>query len=199
MSAVLRMATESDGAQVAAIYAPVVRETAISFEIDPPGETEMRQRIASTLKQFPWLVCESAGEVWGYVYASPHRTRAAYQWSVDVTAYVHPAHRRKGVGRALYTALLGVLPLQGYYNAYAGITLPNPSSVGLHEAMGFEPVGVYRKVGYKLGRWHDVGWWSLALCDHDLAPTAPLPVTAVQEQPEWQAGLARGLASLGTN
>jgi phosphinothricin acetyltransferase len=190
------MATEMDAAQVAAIYAPVVRETAISFEVEPPDEAEMRQRIASTLKQFPWLVCESAGEVWGYVYASPHRTRAAYQWSVDVTAYIHPAHRRRGVGRALYTALLGVLPLQGYYNAYAGITLPNPGSVGLHEAMGFEPVGIYRKVGYKLGRWHDVGWWSLALCDHDLAPAAPLPVTAVQLRPEWQAGLARGLAFL---
>jgi phosphinothricin acetyltransferase len=190
------MAIESDAAQVASIYAPVVRETAISFEVEEPSEAEMCERIAGTLKQFPWLVCEAAGEVLGYVYAGAHRTRAAYQWSVDVTVYVHAAHRRKGVGRALYTALLGVLPLQGYYNAYAGITLPNPGSVGLHEAMGFEPVGVYRKVGFKLGRWHDVGWWSLVLCDHDLAPAAPLSITAVQDQPEWQAGIARGLAFL---
>ncbi len=197
MSTIIRMASGQDAAQVAAIYAPVVRETAISFEVDPPDEAEMRRRIVHTLEQYPWLVCETDGEVLGYVYASQHRTRAAYQWSVDVTVYVHPAHRRKGLGRALYTSLLGVLPLQGYTNAYAGITLPNPGSVGLHEAMGFEPVGIYRQVGYKLGRWHDVGWWGLALRAHDLAPSAPLLVTAVQDLPEWRAAIARGLAVLG--
>jgi phosphinothricin acetyltransferase len=190
------MAAKQDAAQVAAIYAPVVRETAISFEVDPPDEAEMRSRIARTLEQLPWLVCAADDEVLGYVYASPHRTRAAYRWSVDVAVYVHPAHRRQGVGRALYTSLLAVLPLQRYYNAYAGITLPNPGSVGLHESMGFEPVGVYQRVGYKLGRWHDVGWWSLALQDHDLAPAPPLPVTAVQDLETWRAGIALGLPFL---
>ena len=155
MSTIIRVARPEDAEAILAIYAPIVRETAISFEVEPPTRVEMQQRIATTLRQFPWLVCDRQGEVLGYVYTSPHRARAAYQWSVDVSVYIHAKARRTGMGRALYHALFALLSLQGFYQGFAGITLPNPASVGLHEALGFQPVGVYQAVGYKLGSWHD--------------------------------------------
>ncbi len=142
-----------------AIYIPFVVNTPVSFELVPPTEQEMRQRIEQTLQTHPWLVCEEQGEILGYAYASQHRTRQAYQWSVDVSAYVHEQWHGKGIGKALYTSLFALLRLQGFYNVYAGIALPNPASVALHEAMGMSQVGIYPQVGYKLGEWHDVGWW----------------------------------------
>ena len=170
MSATIRLATPEDAAAVLAIYAPIVRDTAISFEVEPPTLVEMAERIATTLQHLPWLVCDRQGEILGYVYASAHRARAAYQWSVDVTVYIHPAARRTGIGRALYTALFALLALQGFFQCFAGITLPNPASVGLHESLGFQAIGIYRRVGYKRGAWHDVGWWQRAL-----QPCQPLP------------------------
>ncbi|MGE5616983.1 MAG: arsinothricin resistance N-acetyltransferase ArsN1 family B, partial [Bacillota bacterium] len=155
----IRLATPDDAAAVAAIYAPNVTDAVISFEYVPPDVAEMRRRIEKVLAQFPWLVWEEGGIVGGYVYASAHRERAAYQWSTDVSAYVHPDFRRRGVAKALYRTLFEILRVQGYQNAYAGITLPNAPSVALHEAVGFTAVGVYRHVGFKKGRWHDVGWW----------------------------------------
>ena len=196
MALCIGLATGHDADQIAAIYAPVVRNTAISFELEPPTIQEMEQRIQQTLRQFPWLVCEQANVILGYVYASPHRARPAYQWSVDTTVYVHHAYRGHAVGRALYTALLKVLPLQGYYNAYAGIALPNAASVGLHEAVGFEAVGVYHHVGYKLGQWHDVGWWQVGLQAHVTTPTAPLPLSAVQDTAAWHNNVSAGLPFL---
>jgi L-amino acid N-acyltransferase YncA len=158
-SALIRFATADDAVAVQAIYAPIVVQTAISFELEPPTVDEMRQRIATTLALFPWLVCEQDGATVGYAYASRHRERAAYQWSADISAYVHERWRGQGVGRALYRSLFERLHAQGYYNVYAGIALPNAPSVALHEAMGMRLVGVYEHVGYKLDRWHDVGWW----------------------------------------
>jgi len=197
MSDILRLATEDDAAPIQAIYAPCVRETVISFEMEPPTVEEMRRRIAATLPRYPWLVCERGGEIAGYVYASSHRARAAYQWSVEVTAYVHVDHRRKGVGQALYTSLLRLLTLQGYYNAYAGIALPNPASVRLHESVGFQPIGVYHAVGYKHGGWHDVGWWERALAERPGAePSPPLSLDAASRLPDWQAAMASGLPFL---
>ena len=108
----------------------------------------------------------------GYAYASRHRDRAAYQWSIDVSVYVRADAHRRGIGRALYAALLRIVVAQGFYNAYAGITLPNPASVGLHESFGFRPVGMYRRVGHKLGAWHDVGWWALDLQPRPASPAA---------------------------
>jgi L-amino acid N-acyltransferase YncA len=196
MTATIRLATEQDAEGTLAIYAPIVRTTPISFELEPPGVDEMRQRIADTLAYLPWLVCEDHGAMLGYAYASKHRVRAAYQWSVDVSVYVHAPARRAGVGRALYTSLLKILVLQGYYNALAGIALPNPASVGFHEALGFRPVGVYRAIGYKLGAWYDVGWWQLALQESSLRPDPPLPFKRVQESAECKVALAAGLACL---
>jgi len=195
-SIIIRMATAADAAQIQAIYAPVVSETVISFELEPPSVEEMRGRIAKITRQYPWLVCASQDEVLGYAYASTHRERAAYQWAVDITVYVHTAHRRQGVGRALYTALLGVLPQQGYYNAYAGITLPNPGSVGLHEALGFKPVRVYREVGFKMGKWRDVGWWGIELQKHTAPVDEPVSVWEIEGSEIWKEKLEAGLRIL---
>jgi L-amino acid N-acyltransferase YncA len=171
----LRPAREADADGICAIYGPIVAETAISFELDVPAVAEMARRITDLQERYPWLVAEEGGEVAGYAYGSAHRTRAAYGWSTDVSAYVHPRAHRRGVGRALYAALLDLLHRQRYEQAFAGIALPNPASVGLHEAMGFTPVGIYRDVGWKLGRWHDVGWWQRCLGPTDRAPAAPAP------------------------
>lgn len=197
MTPIIRLASVEDAADIVAIYAPIVRHTAISFELEPPTTVVMQQRVAATLTHFPWLVYQRQDKVLGYVYASQHRTRAAYQWSVDVSVYIHPESRRAGVGRALYTVLFHLLALQGFYNAYAGITLPNAASVSLHETLGFEPVGAYRKVGYKLGAWHDVGWWQLRLRTDVVAPVAPVPLAALQQDTlAWQTALEAGRALL---
>ena len=174
----IRIANLEDAAAVAAIYAPVVAHTHISFETDAPDAHEMRGRIEKTLAILPWLVAEdAAGAVCGYAYASKHRERAAYQWSVDTTVYVRDDMRGQGVGRALYGRLLPLLAELGYYQAFAGIALPNAGSVGLHEAVGFEALGVYRNVGFKNGEWRDVGWWQKALRPLD-TPSAPQAFTA---------------------
>ena len=175
----IRTATPDDAAAVAAIYAPVVQHTAISFETEPPDAAEMRARIEKTLALLPWLVAEdAAGEVAGYAYAGRHRERAAYQWAVDTTVYVRDECRGQGVGRALYGRLLPLLAELGYCQAFAGIALPNAGSVGLHEAMGFQALGVYRNVGFKHGAWRDVGWWQKALRPLDAEPAAPVAFSA---------------------
>jgi phosphinothricin acetyltransferase len=187
---VIRLARPEDAKAVQAIYGPVVRDTAISFEIVPPSVDEMCERIETTLARFPWLVHDRAGVVDGYVHASAHKTRPAYQWSVDTTVYVHETARRGGVGRALYAALLALLRLQGFTRAYAGITLPNAGSVGLHEAVGFRPLAVYRGVGFKLGQWHDVGWWEQHLQHLPPAPAPPVPLPAIADSPDFARVLA---------
>jgi L-amino acid N-acyltransferase YncA len=169
----IRVATPDDAAAIAAIYAPIVTGTTISFELEPPGADEFERRIRSTLERLPWLVGEDdAGRVNGYVYAGRHKERAAYQWAVDVTVYVRDDARGTGVGRALYTRLFDELIKLGYCQAFAGIALPNAGSVGLHESVGFKPLGVYRRVGFKLGAWRDVGWWQRELQMPEV-PTAP--------------------------
>lgn len=175
----IRLARPDDAAAFVEIYAPIVRETPISFETEPPGVEAMRERIAQTLAAFPWLVEECHGLVAGYAYASKHRDRKAYQWSADVSCYVHPASRGRGVGKRLYTALLAILARQGFHAAFAGITLPNAASVALHESMGFERLGIYREVGYKSGAWRDVGWYQRLLGTPAAEPPAPLPLPAL--------------------
>ncbi len=189
----IRPATLSDAAQIAAIYAPYCDETPISFELSAPSEEEIAARISRIGARYPWLVLEDEGAIAGYAYGSQHRERAAYQWSVDVTVYVSPRFHRRGVGRALYTTLFRMLALQGFYRAHAGITLPNAGSVGLHEAMGFEPVGVYRNVGYKLGKWHDVGWYQLMLQPPIPDPAEPVAFSPLLNSPEWEEAVAAGL------
>ncbi len=197
MDTILRLAEPADAAGILAIYEPIIRETAISFELEPPDEEEMRRRIESTLERRPWLVCTAGGAVAGYAYAAAHRERPAYQWSVETSVYVHTDYRRHGVAHGLYTALLAALRVQGFYNALAGVALPNPASVGFHEALGFQPVGVYRAVGHKLGAWHDVAWFQLALREDRGGPVNPPCRTAeLVTTPEWHAALQAGLSRL---
>ena len=188
----IRIARAEDAAEVAAIYAPFVTDSATSFEYSPPDAAEMAARIASALAYAPYLVSEARDGILGFAYASKHRDRAAYQWSVDVSVYIHERARRQGVGRALYTSLFALLRLQGFYTAHAGISLPNPASVGLHEALGFQPVGVYRSVGFKRGAWHDVGWWQLPLRERTGTPAPPRSLADAQQDPEWERALAAG-------
>ena len=170
-----------DAPACAAIYAPYVHETAISFEEAAPDAHELSERIRRLTATHPWLVAEADGTVAGYACASPHRQKAAYRWACDVAIYVDRANRRRGLGRALYTALLERLRAQRFHVACAGITLPNDASVGLHESFGFEPVGIYREIGWKAGAWRDVGWWQLRLTataaadDTPPEPLAPAP------------------------
>ena len=160
-----------DAAACASIYGPYVRETAISFEEHPPDEIAFAERIGRISRSHPWLVALDSGVVTGFAYGCPHRGRAAYRWAVDVSVYVDPDRRRHGAGRALYGALLPLLRDQGFYMACAGVTLPNEASVAFHESFGFTPVGVYRRIGFKLGTWWDVGWWQREL----RAPAADAP------------------------
>lgn len=184
----IRLARTEDAAAIRAIYAPYVIDTAISFETEPPSALEMADRIGKTLIGHPWLVDEHDGAIRGYAYASPHRTRAAYRWSVDVAVYVAQSGHRQGLGRGLYRPLFDILRAQRFHAAYAGITLPNDASVGLHEALGFRPVGVYQRVGYKSGAWRDVGWWELALGGGESPagpPEEPLPLAALSLPEYW--------------
>ena len=164
----------------------------ISFEIEPPGLGEMQARIEKTVATLPWLVAESDAGIAGYAYASRHRDRAAYQWSVDVSVYVAANARGRGVGRRLYTPLLGILEDLGYYSALAGIVLPNPASVGLHELMGFRPIGVYHNIGYKLGAWHNVGWWQRQLREYSDNPEPPRSMADYSGSRALVSGLSAG-------
>lgn len=196
MDAQIRLARESDAERLLGIYIPIIRETVISFELEPPTVAQFAERIRTTLDQTPWLVCDAGDEIAGYAYAGKYRPRAAYQWSAEVTVYVGASWRRKGVGRAVYTSLFECLRVQGYYNAFAAIALPNDASVMMHEKLGFKPVGVYRSVGYKLGAWHDVGWWQLALQDHASSPTPPRPLPEIFSAPGWVDALQAGTGNI---
>jgi len=193
----IRPVEQEDAGDVAAIYRPIVEETPISFEAEAPSPDAMRSRIMDKAEERPWLVCELDGRIAGFANASPHRSRDAYRWSVDSSIYVGKAFRRRGVARALYTALFGVLRAQGYVNVFAGVTLPNPASVALHESMGFQPVGVYRRVGYKQGAWHDVGWWQRALQDVQ-APGEIVAFDEMSSRPSVRDALQSGWERLDT-
>jgi phosphinothricin acetyltransferase len=181
----IRLASEADAADCLAIYRPFVLETAVSFETEAPSPAGYAARIRETLRHTPWLVCHRDGVPAGFAYAVRHRSRLAYQWSVETTVYVGKAFRGEGVGGALYRSLVGCLVAQGFVNAYAVITLPNPASVALHERAGFVPLTVYREVGYKLGRWHDVGWWHLRLQPPPLPAAPPRPLAEVAPAMGW--------------
>jgi L-amino acid N-acyltransferase YncA len=170
----IRLATSADAEGILAIYRPIVRDTVISFELEAPDVAEIRRRVEGTIAKYPWLVYEDRDGIAGYAYASEPRERLAYQWSVDVSCYVHERARRRGIGKSLYEALKRVLRAQGFCNAFAGIALPNAASVALHEAVGFVALGEYRNVGFKLGAWRDSVWLQCALGKPPANPPPPL-------------------------
>jgi L-amino acid N-acyltransferase YncA len=168
---------QTDAAACAAIYRPYVLDSPTSFEARPPTPEEMASRIAAA---HAWFVAEQAGVVLGYAYATPHRERAAYRWAADVTVYIDSRHHRSGVGRALYTQLFQRLRAIGLWTLCAGVTQPNDASNGLHRAMGFLPVGTYRRIGWEQGAWHDVMWWQLDLRLGEPGPPDEPAETGVQ-------------------
>jgi L-amino acid N-acyltransferase YncA len=169
----VRAATGRDARACAAIYAPYVTDTAVSFELEAPGVAEVAGRIAAAAASHAWLVLEDAGRVVGFAYGQPFRERAAYRWACETSIYLELGRRRTGGGRALYEALLARLAERGYRRAFAGMTLPNEASEGLHRALGFEPVGVYRRVGWKRGAWHDVAWVQKTIGSGEDPPAEP--------------------------
>ena len=174
---------ERDAAGVAEIYGAAVRDSVASFEVTAPDDDEMAGRMRTILQRTPWLVAADDEQILGYAYAGMHRERAAYRWSVDVTAYIREGHRGRRIGRSLYDRLLPLLRQQGFANAYAGITLPNPASEALHASLGMQLIGVYPRVGWKFGAWHDVSWYGMRLGEPgetaDGEPSEPLSVSDV--------------------
>ncbi|MCQ5128818.1 GNAT family N-acetyltransferase [Butyricicoccus faecihominis] len=180
---ILRVADEADAPAMLALYAPYVIETTVSSEYEPPSLEEFLRRMRAYGEKLPWLVCTQGDEVIGYGYASPHRTRAAYQWSVETSIYVAREHHRRGVAGAIYAALFELLAMQGYYNIYVGITSPNETSIKFHTAMGFVISGAYQDSMYKFGKWRDVLWMAKTLRAHEDEPQPTVPFPSVKDGP----------------
>lgn len=177
----LRIASESDAPGILAVYAPYIENTSFTFETEVPSISDFTERIKTYMVNWPWLVCEMNGTIVGYAYATRHRERTAYQWCVESSIYVHDKFQKKGIATALYTALFEILAKQGLRNVYAVINLPNEKSVAFHEGLGFIYFATYEKVGYKLGRWKNVGWWRLTLNEFDDDPVPPLKFSVLDK------------------
>jgi L-amino acid N-acyltransferase YncA len=171
----VRVATEEDAEAILAIYVPIVRDTAISFEDDVPTVEEMRRRIRETLVNYPWFVAEEDGELLGYGYAGPLRTRAAYRWSAEVSMYVRPDVQHTGVGTSIGMKITQALLRMGVVTLFGGTTLPNPAGEGIYLKSGFEQSGVWRTAGFKQGKWHDVGWYQRSIRDAEGEPPPFVP------------------------
>lgn len=192
----LRIVAADDAAAIAEIYRPYVEETAVTFEEKPPMPTELEDRIADTVETYPWFVAEREGSVVGYAYAGQLRKRSAYRWVTELSVYVDRSARGAGIGSALYAALLETLREQGFTSAYGVVTLPNPESVGFHEAFGFERAALLPEVGYKHGEWHDVAWFERSLADRSVDPADPTPFSACRDA-EWLATILEAAAAEG--
>lgn len=177
----LKPAVMADAAEMLAIYAPYVQYTTVSSEYDPPSLGEFEHRMETYMQTLPWLICRVDGVAAGYGYASPHRTRAGYQWSVETSIYVHPDYHRRGIAAAIYGALFELLREQGYYNIFVGVTAPNVDSVRFHSAMGFVHSGAYQNSMYKFGQWHDVHWMHKSLREPMPVPTPTVPFPQIAE------------------
>lgn len=180
----IRLAIESDVESILEVYTPFITDTVITFEYKVPTVKEFGQRMAEIQQRYPWFVCEVNNNIVGYAYASRFNEREAYDWSADFSIYIRPEFHRRNIGKALYYTLFETLKLQGYYNAYAGVTLPNIKSEGLHESFGFKSAGVYHNVGYKLGSWHDVKWYELKINEHIREPLKPKNINEISSSVE---------------
>jgi phosphinothricin acetyltransferase len=178
----IRLAKETDAESILEIYGPYIQNTSFTFETEVPSLDEFKKRIQSYLENWPWLVCEINKKVAGYAYASKHRERIAYQWCTECSVYVHDEFQRMGVAKALYTAIIDLVKLQGFRNLYAVINLPNEKSVLFHEQMGFQYFATYKNVGYKLGRWKNVGWWELQLNEYNPEPESPRKFSELEKE-----------------
>ena len=177
----IRIATSADSKSILDIYAPYIRDTSLTFETEVPTYDDFAVRIQTYLDNWPWLVCELDGKIAGYAYASRYRERTAYQWSVECSVYIHDDYLRSGIASELYTALFAFLKYQGYNNVYAVINLPNDRSVAFHEKLGFTYFATYENVGYKLGKWKNVGWWQKKINEYVNEPSPPLKFSSLTD------------------
>jgi len=177
----LRLATPDDAAGILAIYAPYITNTSLTFEMEVPALEAFAERIRSYLVNWPWLVCEKEGRIAGYAYATRYRERTAYQWCTESSIYIHEEFQHSGIGKSLYGALFHILQKQGFRNVYAVINLPNEKSVTFHEMLGFTYFAMYEQVGYKLGKWKNVGWWRLVINEFGDEPAPPIPFSALNK------------------
>jgi L-amino acid N-acyltransferase YncA len=175
----IRLITTKDTEAALNVYAPYVLHTAATFEYEVPTVEEFKKKIEKITSQYPWLVCECDGEIVGYAYGSMHRDRTAYRWSPEATVYMNEDFHRKGIARILYTVLFEIMKMQGYYSVYAGVLATNTKSVEFHRAMGFEDIGLFKNIGYKLGEWHTNLWLQYFLQEHKLNPHLPIPIGTI--------------------
>ena len=193
---VIRPAKENDAKEILNIYAPYILHTPVSFEMEVPDIDDYKQRIIQYQKKLPWLVCQHGDILAGYAYATDHRQRRAYDCTKELSVYVHQDFKNNGIATGLYTALIDILKLQGITNVLAGITLPNPESVGFHERFGFKLVGIYHKVGYKLGRYHDAGWWELPIGDDKSFMHDIVALERIIDSEEWHKAIQTGVSKI---
>ena len=179
MAKMIRIATKHDAAGMLDIYAPFILNSGITQETEVPSVEDFQKRVIANLEERPWLVCEVDKEIAGYAYAGKHRDRKGYQWCTEPSVYIAEKFYGDGIANALYRALFDILKLQGYVNAYAVITLPNDRSVTFHRKFGFEFFTTYKKIGYKLGQWHDVGWMQYEVNPHKEEPADPIKFSEI--------------------
>lgn len=178
---VIRLATPLDAKGILDIYAPYIENTSFTFETETPSLEQFAERINHYLENWPWLVCDDNGIIAGYAYASRYRERTAYQWCTEVSIYIRDEYQKMSIGKALYTCLFEILKQQGFRNIYAVINLPNEKSVSFHERLGFKWFATYEQVGYKLGKWKNVGWWRYKINDFGMEPEPPVPFSILDK------------------
>ncbi len=194
----IRLITPTDAEAALAVYAPYVLHTANTFEYEIPSLDDFRTKIEKITAQYPWLVCECDGEIVGYAYGSTHRERAAYQWSPESTVYISDKHHRKGIARVLYNTLFALLKQQGYINVFASVLVTNLNSVEFHRAYGFEEIGLFKNIGYKLGEWHTNLWFQYTLQEHVIDPHVPVPITEMLNNEELKITINQSAEWLNT-
>ena len=176
---IVRMADTRDAQEMLDIYEPYVKDTAITFEYEPPTLEEFCGRIKRTLEKYPWLAAVDGGRIAGYSYVSPFKDRAAYDWAVETTIYIRPEYKGQGIGRLLYGKLEAILKEQHILNLNACIVFPHPESIAFHEKMGYKINAHFHKCGYKFDTWHDMIWMEKMLGEHPTQPMSILPVGEV--------------------
>lgn len=183
----IRLADKDDASSILQIYAPYITGTAITFECEVPTVEAFSDRMKNIQRVYPWLVCEIDDHIAGYAYASRYMERQAYDWSADFSIYINPQYHGKRIGKSLYFSLIEILKLQGYYNIYSAVTMPNIKSESLHESFGFNEIGIFRNVGYKLGGWHDVKWYVLKINEHIQSPVKPKKINEIADTDEFRS------------
>jgi len=193
---IIRSAENRDTERILDIYTPYITDTPVSFETEVPSIEAFQKRIMDYKKKLPWLVCEIENVMTGYAYATHHRQRKAYDYTKELSVYIHQHFRHRGIATGLYTALIEILKHQGVANVLAGITLPNTESVGFHERFGFKLVGIYHAVGFKLGLYHDVGWWEMPISTNNTSWQDIKPLHEIIGTDMWNKAIEMGVSKI---